>query len=1087
VPYSVFCIVMASFQATADSIRAAVSSISTCTPATATLLSDLLLPKTDVQHVTSTSNPINPTKPIVSSKSKPTKPAARSRNQKVVCEDKPGKVGNQLSPKERLILATEIINTTLKALSDAIKAPAPEPVRRQGSSKDLVKASARKALRRSNSLPQSPLQPRSLNRVSSSPSLSSRESRSSSSASITSSGHRSIAECARIAFSCLRTLQASKISGIDFPDLQLENGMSALIGKLVSLGLDDLAIKELRVLKRRLDSGEGSKKSSASKGAVTANAQPLPDMLDFGKAQFTGAKLGLVITTQLQILRLITSSRKPKHAEAALPLLVTTHPSSPTRLLLLAAKESIELKQAEKLSHQLQNLSEIQLSLTPSVSPADDALAVEPRLSVTPDVAVQLQTLALHNRFLWWGIAGHKGDLSKEIFDPFLRCLSSFARRSQTNAPEKYRLSASVTTDLMTLLNDCSDSQPRGLKSILGGIYKVLGSFAKDANLISEAITWTEEYQKTLDHNVDSDAKRCSVIARLVSLKLRMTAMDPKDEGLLLTLLEELECPFKGESSEIDELLTEVSQARRSAMTVLSQYKGAPGPHAASKLPHGLRQMCESLVFLCPRLSIRYLGNPPNVTSATKDIVRHEQRRYFISKPALNSIDSVLFLVRALLGEGRMAWDLVDSKLQDCILLLNRLELNLDNASTYEGSSPSSYHVRISNLYYTLYLDMRRDSENTKDSQQLRILRRSIDSIRGRPRHERKAALISTKLERMAEFCKMTGRYDELSKTLSCLRDEMIGDGSLIAIADLAASRPIKVTWNEHAEATVLGRTIQSLLKVQIKYASSISEISLFEPSWSEEEIAAVLELQLDTLSKQASDSATAHSLISKAFRELLSVYDRTRFPIRRIRVLLRLWPLDIQGLEDIMEEMFTELSPTSMMELTVEGTRDERLAGYFKHLRAMATTTAELQREKPRVDVLKEGLGVWSSIRKLCEDIASLERQVDDVPGLITHLHTIGDYLDMKGFATARVAVLRLIAEIDELYSDKSSPDDLVLGFTRLGVQWLQLGYSGKAGLALDRARIYNQQIGVTAFASLQLQISYSHYLLAIGSLDKM
>jgi hypothetical protein len=119
------------------------------------------------------------------------------------------------------------------------------------------------------------------------------------------SGHRSIAECARIAFSCLRTLQASKISGIDFPDLQLENGMSVLIGKLVSLGLDDLAIKELRVLKRRLDSAEGSKRSSASKGAVTANAQTLSDMLDFGKAQFTGAKLGLVITTQLQILRLI--------------------------------------------------------------------------------------------------------------------------------------------------------------------------------------------------------------------------------------------------------------------------------------------------------------------------------------------------------------------------------------------------------------------------------------------------------------------------------------------------------------------------------------------------------------------------------------------------------------------------------------------------------------------------------------------------------------------------------------------------------------------------------------------------------------
>jgi separase len=340
----------------------------------------------------------------------------------------------------------------------------------------------------------------------------------------------------------------------------------------------------------------------------------------------------------------------------------------------------------------------------------------------------------------------------------------------------------------------------------------------------------------------------------------------------------------------------------------------------------------------------------------------------------------------------------------------------------------------------------------------------------------------------MAEFCKTTGRYDELSKTLSSLRDEIISDGCLSAVAEMASFRPIKVVWNgEDAEAAILGRTIQSLLRVQIKYSSSVSEISLFQSSWPEEEICAVLELQLDTLSKQASESTTAHCLLSQALRQLLSIYDRARFPLRRIRILLRLWPLDIENLEEIVQDVPTELSVTSMTGFTVEGTRDERLAGYLEHLRAMALSTTELRQEKPSVDALKESLGVWSSIRKCCEDFAALERQVDDIPGLVAHLHTIGDYFEMKGHATARVAVLRLIAEIDELYSDKCSPDDLVLSFTRLGVQWLQLGYSRKAGLALDRARIYNQQNGVTAFASLQLHISYSQYLLAIGNLDKM
>ncbi|KAE9379236.1 hypothetical protein N431DRAFT_478299 [Stipitochalara longipes BDJ] len=1075
---------MASLQATADSIRAAVGSVSTCTTATATLLSDLLLAKTDVQHVTSASSTIKPKKSTTSSKQKATKSTSKSQLAKLVC-DNSGNDGNQLSSKERSIFATEIINITLKTLSDAIKVSTLGSVRRQGPSKDLVKASARKAPRRSNSLPQSPLQPRSLNRVSSSPSISTRESRSSSSS--TPSGHRSTAECARIAFSCLRTLQASKIAGIDLPELQLENGMSVLIGKLVSLGLDDLAIKELRILKRRLETSEGSTKSSASKGSTTTVNQSLPELLDFGKVQCTGAKLGLVITTQLQILRLMTSSRRPLQAEAALSLLAPTHPSSPTRLLLLAAKESKGLKQAEKLSRQLQNLSEILLSLTPSVSPADDALAVEGRLSVTPEVAVQLQTLALHTRFLWWGIAGHEGDLSKEIFDPFLRCLSSFARRSRCDAPEKYRISASVTADLMTLLSDCSDSQPRGLKSLLASMYKILGSFAKDANLLLEAIEWTEAYRKALDSRVDSETRRCSAIARMVSLKLRMTTIDHKDEGLLLNLLEELEHPFKGESADIDDLMIEVSQARKSAMTVLSQYRSVLGQNASKKLPEGVLQMCESLVFLCPRLAIRYLGNPPNVNSPTKDIVRYEQRRVFISKQALNSIDSVLFLVRKLLAEGRIAWNLIDSKLQDCILLLNRLELSGSDDSTCEASAPNSHHVRISNLYYSLFLDMRRTPDNTKDGQQLRVLRRSIDSVRTRPREERKAALLSTKLERMAEFCKMIGRYEELSKTLSNLRDELIDHGCLSDVAEMASFRPVKVIWMEDSEAAVLSRTIQSLLRVQIKYSSSISEVSLVQSSWSEEETGVILELQLDTLSKQASNSTAAQSLLRAAFQKILSVYDLAHFPLRRIRVLLRLLLLNEESLEEIVRDVLNELDSTLIRGLTVEGTRDEHLAGYLEHFRAMAISTIELRQEKPSIDVLKESLGAWSSIRNRCEDFAALEHRVDDVPDLLIHLRAIADYLEMKGFATARVTVLRLIVEIEELPSDKSSPDDLVLSFTYLGLQWLRLGYSGKAGLALDRARTYDQQNGVTAFASLQLHISYSQYLLAIGSLDRI
>ncbi|KAH7360680.1 cell division-associated protein-like protein bimb [Rhexocercosporidium sp. MPI-PUGE-AT-0058] len=1079
---------MASLQATADSIRSSVASASTCTPATVTILSELLLPKTEAQNTTA-ANAKKPVKVAANSRQKITRtPAAKTRTKRIVVDSEHGEgEGEQLSPKERSILATEVINATLKSLSEAIKAPAPGPVRRQASSKDLVKSSARKTLRRSNSLPQSPLQPRSLNRVTSSPDISSRHSRSSSSASITSSGHRSVAECARVAFSCLRTLQAAKTPGVDLPPLQLENGMSVLVGKLVSLGLDDLAIKELRILKRRLDVGDGTKKGSGAKAAAASTSQTLAELLDFGKAEFSGPKLGLVITSQLQVLRLMTSCRKPKVIEEGFEVLHTEHSSSPTRLLLFAAKASKDQRQTDKIVRQMQTLSEILLSLCPSISSADDALALESRLSVSPEISIQIQTLALHNRFLWWGLAGHKGDQSKEILDPFLRCLSAFARRNQNGPLKTYQVAALAVTDIHTLISDCSDSRPRALRITLAGIFRLLSSLSRDADVMKEAVNWTVEWQKTLDPSVDSHAKRCSVLARLVALKLRDPSGDPKDEEVLLSLLEELERPFKGESSEIDELMTEISGVRRSAISILAQFRTSAGPTSKSQLLDGMRQMCESVVFLLPRLSLRYLGNPPDVKSATKDILRYEQRRQFINKSALHAIDSALFLVKMLVGEGRATWELVDSKLQDCLLLSERLDSNTGDIIVYDGSTSASYHVRISNLYYTQYLNMRRNPEGVKDGPQMRALRRSIDSIRQRSQQERRIAQFSMKLERMAEYCKTTARYDELFQTLLTLRDELISDGALNLVVEKSASQSPKTIWNDDDVASVLGRTIHSLLKVQLRYLKASTSNQLVNESWTTEEKGAVLEHQLDLFSIQSAETGPAKSILSSIFSELLSVYDQDKFPIRRLRVLIHRLSLDVEQHDSMRETLQNELQSSHLATIDGRGTRDEGLQGYLNHYRNLAATILELAEDVPRLDILKQGLATWSSIQTQCPNLSDFEKQVEDVPGLLAHLNTIGDYLQMKGLDTVRIAVLRLIAEINEFGDNVSVPDDLVLSFTYLGSQWLQLGYSGKAGLAFDRAMVYAARNGVTSYATLQLHLSHCQYLLAIGSFDKV
>jgi separase len=851
--------------------------------------------------------------------------------------------------------------------------------------------------------------------------------------------------------------------------------MSILIGKLIALGLDDLAVKELRILKRRLDPRDAKFKRA---GNAVITPQTLDELLDFGKRVFTEEELGLVITTQLQALRLLASSRKHRQIESAISILQPSYPSSPTSLLLSAAKTT---SKPDKFVRQLQLLSEILLSLGPNVSSSDDAIALEQRLSVVPEVAFQLQILALHNRSLWWQLAGHKGNLTKELLDPFLRCLSAFARRTQIGALESYRLSLDSFLKLQSIVSDLGGTE-HWPKPILKGVYKILSSLAQESNCFDYAISWTTKIRGLLDSKTDSEAKRYCVEARLASLTLRRLPRQSQDEEQLRALLEALKLPFKGEPSEIDDLLTEVSSARRAAITALANC----GMNRTKEdiLTDGIREMCESLILQCPRFCLRYLGDPPNESSATKDIVRYEQRRQFITRPGHNAVDSVLFLVRTLSVEGNLTWDTTDSKLQDCLSLVSRLDNSVTDASP--GSSPApSYYVKISNIYYSQYLNMRRECSSSKDEQLLRALRRSIDCIRSRPQQERTVALFSTKLERMAEIYRDSGRYDELFKTLLDVQSEIIERGVLTAVSAAAAITGLHAAWMVNEETSKLARTMRSLVKLYSKCLGTYHQTALLQGNWTSDERATMLEQYLEILSSQSNCTDAATTLRTKVFQALLSIYTRQEYPLRRLRVLIRLLPLEIHSRFGIIDDLEKELNYSSTKDvMDIESSKDAGLRDYSVHLQTLATSLWELQQDQPNIYILKQGLITWSSLRRECTNLEVLEDKVEDLPGLLAHLQSIADYTDLAGSASTRLATLKLIADFNELRA--VSPDHFVLSLSYLGSQWHQLGYSGKAGLALDKAHLYSQQNDVSSRTLLQLHLCYAEYLLGIGHYDK-
>ncbi|POS87101.1 hypothetical protein EPUL_001308 [Erysiphe pulchra] len=1008
----------------------------------------------------------------------------KSRAKKQVTHTTSNKADGKLSYKEKSILSTEIINVTLKSLSDALKPSKPAIVLRRNS-RDLIQ-SERDNTKSSSFISELTFQSRTSTAKSSTSSISNKETRTSVSVSSYECEYRSTAECARIAFSCLRALQSSNLLSVKLPHLQLENGMSVLITKLISLGMDDLAIKELRILKRCLSVDEKNSKVDINSGVTSSSS--LANLLDFGAIEVCGLKLELVITFQLQTLRLISSSKKSKIVEQVVPILHSSNISSPTRLLQTALKGITEPRKLEKLTRQLQCITEIIFSLCPSVSPSYDVLAVESKISVSPKSAIQLQTIAFHSRTVWWKIAGHNGDFSKDILKPFLCCLSAFARRSQNPPSETFYTALEMFKTVQNLLESSPNYNLRAVNMELLKIYKLLGSLAKDALQIDAAIKWIEHAHCILKKDKISDARLCGIVARLVTLRLQLSTRDPVVEEQLLILLENLERPLKGEASEIDELLIEVSRARKAALNYLIQL---PNKSESSILTNdGLQEMCRSFVFLCPRLSLRYIGSTPEANATSKDFSQYNKRLQYISKFSFHAVDSALFLIKSLLNQEPLAWEFLDLRLQDCLTLLNQIDLQSSETSQcIMQSTPSITHrVRISNLYYTQYLNNRGNQSLAKGNQMIKSLRRSIDCIRDSPPQERRTALFTAKLERLAELCNNQGRYDELLQLLCTLRNELIQEGILSKIIQRASYQPLKAAWSSSREIDMLGRTIHSILKVQIKLTRLVSQIPLFEETWSKEERAIILEYELELLCRHTiSNSKSTLNLQKLVFKQLLDLYDISRYPLRRFRVILRflITQCGRSNKESLEAEM--ELESNIIENSVTQDTEDSGLLNFLTDYRIMAMMLKELNKDQPCLEKLTSGLATWSSILNKCENLADLNKQIDDIAALLALLNTINDWLQVHGHDEIRISVLNLITELSEKAEAIINHDEYILNLINLGTQWLNLGYCGKASLALDRARNSHQKTGSSTFMTLKLQIFVSEYLMTIGNLSEV
>lgn len=999
-----------------------------------------------------------------------------------------------LHVQEKWNLATEIVNIILRTLTDTIKnAPAKKADYGKASTKSISYSSC--SPRNSEKETPLPLQPLSVNRFSNSLEDPRRPRRSSSlTASNQKEGLRAQAECARIAFAALRSMQLHDGLGQDMPLLQLETGMSALIGKLIAVGFDDLATKELRILKRRLDRSvwvsaakEESDlvflKKNETDDAPSLSKEPLESLLSFNKPIDSGPLLPLVITSQLQALRLISTLGNSKTIDASLKYLQLCYPGSPANLIEAQAESALP-ESIIKVARQLESLSQLLSALCSSSLALPDGSNVGSCKRLSPATVFGLRTAVLEIRLRRWKLLAHGNDLAKDIAEPFGLHISSFYRQSNQTPQEKYLLCKRAYQRLFTSAETIAPS-PR--EQIWLTTYHMLADLAHESNLPEEALQWLHHALRSFTEKQIGSSRHCATSCRIANLRLGALIGTSNRDELSISLsdaCQTLKGDLRGGPADFDDLLSIIIILRRSTFAVLHEHQKSRSK-TEQMIKSDVIDHASELILLSLKFLVRYVSS---ISRNENPVSRFNQqmRAAWNNSPAF--LESVAAMTRYSVATQMHNWEELELGLRDCTRLANALtdlQSNGTLSSLSQDLKELSY-IPISNAYWCRHLYLKQIGGAARETK--KSLNTAVDLLRSRPVPEKLNGLLPAKLEKFGlcleaskEYAKATDIYAEALQLLL--------QGNVLELAVLAcANRPLAEVLGELSEFSVLGRLLNAYIRatsrmdIQIVEARPCFDITNLPPSGR----GLLLEQQLIAVSSlihKQGLSQTIRLMLQEISTSLLDVYNNMEFPIRRLRVILLLLqlrsshPTGFDITEQIRER---QLQGTNMASLE----SDSGLHNFGAHLLQCRDVYIALLQTTVNLQVVEETLTSWLTVLQESATWDSLRNQVNDIAHWILQLEFLAEYLEVQGFDFLRVRTLQLIVTTHEV-REPVEPSAVLTSVSMLASLYTRLGYAAEAGNALQKTMKYTES-GAPSDSMVRFNLAVAELAISCGNAAK-
>jgi separase len=1003
-------------------------------------------------------------------------------------KDAPKAAITVLASREKYILATEVANSSLKALADALKNQPSAPPSRSSSRPPAPTDSTTRKAARPPTATQKALKERSVLQTTNTAKRTPAPARPSSAASSGSGqdpGLVATAECARTAFAYLGTPEAKKVVGKDGAELQVESGVLALIGKLVALGLDNQAVKEIRLLKRKLEvflghaevkSAGAAVKKAGAKDAV-AEKESLASLLHFGYIESTSPALPIVANLQTYTLRVIARLKKASIIEASWEYLQLSNESSPANLLQQLASTAAG---ATKAARQLESLAQTVLALCPSISALDDGVSAQP----ASEIVLRLQHLAFTIRKKWWELANHKSNEEREIVEPFTKCLVAYARRSKLSPTERYNLSKSLSVELLG-----QQSLTPGAAGSSALIIKTLCNLAQAAGLSDEALQWLGASEASLS-TTSSAAKQACRLLRIatVSLEAANKAEDkPGLEGTISTALKALQGSLGGSTTDLDSLFMEANALRRAATRSLAAGLSAK---SLSSEDLAIQARAISMIAASVHFSARFIGRRSMAESESDPQHRHEDRINMAWKCTKSIVESVLTCCKRSTSSPEL-WAELDTILQDCCYILRRLGEECESGVLTDpqaGDVVSSCLVKLSNSYWNTYLQLRKATAIDPDLL-LVAMRRSIDLVSEGSETQQEAGHLAMKLERLGETLDNLQKPDESRKAFG----QCIGYYvylSLETLAENIAQHSLQTLFEGDCKFSALGRLLKALHRSYLLHGvKRASELAYYDDTYLQPDVrGAILEWQLILYTKTLSRNRQWDSNLNRSIKaltdHLLDIYTLERYPVRRLRFINLFLQLSQDHPHIVSHSLLpSDTSPDNLA--TVDFSEDEGLSKLKEHLGALCSFKLAMQLASPPTETLRQCFATWEFLAKSASSWSTLTERVGDIDSWIHDVRACVDYLNAKGEEYLALPVLHLLVTIFELQNDNDA-SELVCSLSALSLQFLRLGYTGKAGLSLAKAELLVTRQTTSTEARLKWYTAYAEYSFRIGNTDK-